>query len=286
MEMLIEGVEQSARQGVLAATWPRYVDYRVERHADGEVWAVAEHPAHWREARWAGLSEQQRERALEFDPTVSGQARLYSPLTDAQDLFIRFARLEPTVEEWRSFLLRYGALGPDPQRDRYSRFVQEVRRAKRVLKLYQAAKAEPADVNAIASIFGEDSVLRDPDRWAKGTSPPEASRLALKEVDAVIKEMLKAETFADLYCGNHEEQPLPSWGAHSLLGSIWLEFFFARTSIREPRRCEAEDCYSLLTASPGAKKGAYKNKRFCSKACSERDRYARKKWSRTLSTAY
>jgi hypothetical protein len=280
----IDGVEQSERQGVLAATWPRYPEeYHVERYADGEVWATAELPAHWREARWAGLSEEQRERALKSDPTAPGQVRLYSPLTDAQDLFIRFARLEPTEEAWRSFLPRYGALGPDPQRDRFSRFVEEVRRAKRVLKLYEAATAEPADVNAIANIFGEDGVLQDPDLWTKRTTPPEASRLALKEVDAVIREMLKAETFADLHYGTYEEQPVLSWGFHSLLGAIWLQFSFARTLIREPRRCRAEDCFNLLPASPGAKKAVYKNKDYCSKACGERQRYRDRRWSRTLS---
>jgi hypothetical protein len=255
----------------------------VERYNDGEVWATAELPAHLREAQWAGLSEEQRERALESDPTASEQGRLYSPLTDAQDLFIRFARLEPTEEAWRSFLRSYGALGPDPRRDRFSRFVEEVRRAKRVLKLYEAATAKPADVNAIAGIFGEDGVLEAPDLWAKRSAPPQASLPALKEVDAVIREMLKAETFADLYSGSPEGQPLPSWGAHTLLGSIWLQFAFARTSIREPRRCKAEDCSNLVTASPGAKKGLYKNKDYCSKACSERQRYRNRKWARTLS---
>jgi hypothetical protein len=286
MEKLIEGVEQSARQGVLAATWPRYVDYRVERHADGEVWAVAEHPAHWREGRWVGLTEEQKDRAIASDSLASYQGRLYFPLADTPDLFIRFARLEPTEEEWQSFLRRYGALGQDPRRDRFSRFVEEVRQAKRVLKLYEAATAEPAEVNPIASIFGEDGVLLNSDQWAKRTSPPEASRLALKEVDVVIREMLRAETFADLRYEAREEQPLLSLAVRSLLGCIWIQFAFARTLVREPRRCEAEDCYNLLAASPGAKKAVYKNKRFCSKACSERDRYARKKWSRTLSTAY
>lgn len=283
-EKLIEGVEQSARQSVLTATWPCYVEYRVERYDDGEVWATAELPAHWREGRWAALSEEQRERALPLsDPTASGQARLYSPLTDVPDLFILFARLEPTEEEWLSFLHRYGALGPDPRRDRFSRFLEEVRRARRVLKLYQAASQSPPNVRAIAGIFGEDGALQDPDRWAKRTTPPEASRLALKEVDAVIKEMLKAETFGDLYYGTREEQPSLSWGFRSLLGCIWIQFAFARTSIREPRKCKAEDCPNFLTASPGAKKATYKNKDYCSKACGERQRYRDRKWARTLS---
>lgn len=283
-EKLIQSVEQSVRQGVLAALWPRYPEeYQVERYDDGEVWATAELPAHWREERWVGLSEEQRERALESDPTASGQGRLYSPLTDAQDLFIQFARLEPTEEAWRSFLPRYGALGPDPRRDRFSRFVEEVRRAKRVLKLYEAATAKPADVNAIAGIFGEDGVLQDSDRWTKKTTPPEASRLALKEVDAVIWGMLQAETFVDLYYKTGEEQPVLSSGFHSLLGAIWLQFSFARTLIREPRRCKAEDCSNLLTAGRGAKKAVYKNKDYCSKACGERQRYRDRRWSRTLS---
>jgi hypothetical protein len=284
-EKLIEGVEQSARQGVLAATWPCYREYRVERYADGEVWATAEFPAPLREGRWADLSEEQRKRALPpSDLTASGRARLYSPLTDAPDLFIRFARWETTEEAWLSFLRCYGALGPDPRRDRYSRFCQEVRRAKRVLEFYEAATTKPVpDVKAIAGIFGEDGVLQDPDLWAMRTAPQRASGDALKEVDAVIREMLRAETFGDLYSGSYEEQPLPSWGAHSLLGNVWLEFFFARTSIREPRRCKAEDCPNFLPASSGGKKATYKNKKYCSKACAERQRYRDRRWSRTLS---
>ena len=268
---------------MLAATWPRFPEeYQVERY-DGEVWATTELTAHSREARWTGLSEEQRERALESDPTASGQGRSSSPLTDTPDLFIRFARLEPTEEAWRSFLPRYGALGPDPRRDRFSRFIEEVRRAKRVLKLYEAATAKPANVKAVADIFDKDGVLQDPELWAKRTAPPQASRVALREVDAVIREMLKAETFAELHYVSHGEQPLPSWGFHSLLGAIWLEFFFARTSIREPRRCAAEDCSNALTAGGKGKKALYKNKDYCSKACGERQRDHDRKWSRTLS---
>jgi hypothetical protein len=279
---VVKAVEQSVRQGVLAATWPRYLEYRMEEYADGDAWADAELPQGLRNDRWSNLSERQRSTILASDPLASGQGRLYSPLADAQDLFIEFASLEPTKEAWKSFLRRYGTLGPDPRRDLFSRFVEEVQRAKRVLKLYEAATAEPAHVKAIAGVWGEGT-LQDPSRWAERTTPPEASRLALKEVDAVTRRMLAAETFSDLYYSSHGEQPLLSYGFRSLLGAMWLQFAFVRTSIREPRRCAAEDCPKLLAAGGEGKKRMYRNKSYCSKACGERQRDRDRRWSRTLS---
>jgi hypothetical protein len=277
---LTEAVDQSVRINVLADAWPRYRSYRVD-HADGDAYATAELPAERLVGRWSELAEEQQNRLLFQDPLASNQQPLYFPLTDAQDLFLHFARQEPTEEAWQAFLNRYGTLGPDPRRDVFSRFCEEVRRAGRVLRLYEAATAKPVpDVEAIARIFGEDGMLQDQRQWAKKVAPVDAGRWALREVDLVAKDVLRAETFADFYYGDHGESPLGSWGFRSLLGALWLQFFFLRISKHEPQHCKARDCNKLLGPGDKGEKATYSNKRFCSKACGERDRYHRRKLAR------
>jgi hypothetical protein len=268
-----EAVERSVRQGVSAGVWRRYRNYRMKKAEDGDVWATAVLPPRWRE----GYCEEERKSVQDASPI------LYSPLTEAKDLFVRFADMEPTEEAWRTFLLQYGTLGRDPERDKLSRFIEEVRRARRVLTLYEAGTAKPADVKAIAGVFVGAGTKRDTARWAKDTGPVEASRLALGQVDFETRQMLREETFADLFQGGQDEQLHLSYGFHSLLGAAWLQFAFLRASQRGPLRCQAPDCSNPLDVGTGGKKAVYKNKRFCSNACAERDRYARKKWSRTLS---
>jgi hypothetical protein len=273
-------MDQSARSRVRADTWTRYRSYRVD-HADGDAYATAELPAEWLIGRWSELAVEQQDRLLFQDPLASSQQPLYSPLTDAQDLFLHFAHLEPTEEAWQAFLDKYGTLGPDPRRDVFSRFCEEVQRAGRVLRLYEAATAKPVpDVDAIAKIFGDDGMLQDPSRWAKKVAPADAGRWALREVDLVAKDVLRGETFADFYYGDHEDSPLGSWGFRSLLGALWMQFFFLRTSKQEPRRCQARGCSRLLGPADKGEKAMYSNKQFCSRACGERDRYYRRKLAR------
>jgi hypothetical protein len=150
-----------------------------------------------------------------------------------------------------------------------------------VLRLYEAATAKPIpDVKAIAEVFGGDGGLQDPSQWVKKVAPVDAGRWALQEVDLVTRGVLREETFADFYYGGHGEAPLGSWGFRSLLGALWLQFFFVRTSTQEPRQCQARDCNKLLGAGGKGQKGMYSNKRFCSTACAERDRYHRRKLAR------
>jgi hypothetical protein len=177
----------------------------------------------------------------------------YAPLADAPGLFFDFAYWDLNQEKWLVFLHRYGTLGPDPERDRFSRFCDEVRRAKRVLKLFGAATVEPEpNVRAIAEVFEQDGVLEDRPRWAAKVKLEDAKAAALQEVRMVTEDMLKEWTFPAPYQRDLDQPFSRSWGFGSLLGALWLQFYFLMTSDKV-RYCQGPGCSNpIANEDPGA----------------------------------
>jgi hypothetical protein len=68
----------------------------------------------------------------------------------------------------------------------------------------------------------------------------------------------------------------PSWGFRSLLGALWLQFYFLITS-KKTRHCQAPGCSTIIAnEDPGAhlpgggskrKKATYSSKLYCSPRC-------------------
>lgn len=269
---VIEEVNQSVTKGEgRVDAWPVYRNYRFEDD-DEDAYVMAELPSKLR-AGYRDLSREQQIRAIE-----SHIKSLYAPLADTPGLFIPFARLELSEQAWHGFVETYGTLGPDSHRDSYSHFYREGQRAKWVLALYEAATADSKaevsvpDVESIADEFDKQGMLRDRSRWVKNTAPTDAADEALKEVDAATKEMLREHTCADFYYRHPGESPLRSYGFRSLLGALWLQFFFMRTSDQGLPRCIGPGCSKVLGPGGEGKKGIYKNKEYCSKACGQRRR--------------
>jgi hypothetical protein len=271
-EKAVKAVNQAVRGGVRVDPWPVYRSYRFE-DANDDTYVTVKLPAKLRAEGYRNFPLELQASAI--DSYVKPP---YFPLAETPELFIIFARLEATKPVWRGFVEKYGTLGPDTRRDSFSRFREEVERAERVLKLYEAATADSKqdvsvpDLRAIANIFHKDGVLQDREGWVEKVAPVCAADEALKEVDAVANDMLRSHTCAYLHRQHPGEPPIPSYSYYSLLGALWLQFFFLRTSHNGLRRCLGPGCNRVL--GPGGERGKamYKNKDHCSKACGQRRR--------------
>lgn len=190
-------VEKAAKTQQLASTWPVYTD--IEVVTEGErvyLHAPLRRPGQQKSGARFGLLDQP-------DPNLD---RRYSPLRDVPDLFLRFARLAPTVpishEELLEITLEwvksYGALGSyartdirpvdTPQTLDYSthpgriqsllEFHKAGQEALYCLKLYEAA-------NAHRNLYGgadvDRGVLADEDALADVLSKSDRKNKSLKE---------------------------------------------------------------------------------------------------------
>lgn len=241
-------------------------------------------------------------------PQDEGLKRLYAPLRDTPDLFLRFAGLarrgplskDQALTIMLEWVTSYGVLGiegllcpPDvPERIAQNRerresleaFWVEVRRAARCLALYEAAMAPG----------GPDVAVMD--KWGASGSTPEVKReWALIVASDTVAGHVHADCHPFFYrtvergvrggFGFEADKTIgfeQGWGFDSLIGAMYLQMMMYMTGGKEGVKCKRPGCYQLVTFSspqpsvdPGLKKGArgpYRtrvDKQFCSKACAQ-----------------
>ncbi len=256
-ELLRRVARESAREVLRHRTWQVFHRYTVASR-DGDVLLVAD-------------PKRQKDGQL--------NCRWYEPLRD-MGLFVAFARLpEPITEDVMVRWVRLaGTLGIESiYEERLSGFREEAREARRALRLYELATVERVDAAAIADVLGslEDTRMASvvyPQRLTmRGRA--DAVRIALGEVEEIVRTKLQLHTHADVYryaSGAFKR----AVGFHDLVGAIYLQ---ARTlfSLSEIRRCQAPDCAHIIPP------GSYRNKTYCSKTCSQRVRDRKKRAAET-----
>jgi hypothetical protein len=237
-----------------------------------------------------------------------GLKRLYAPLRDVPDLFLRFAALarrgdlslEDALQVMHMWVTTYGVLGLEgvdyleiPGRSAYrqgrreslSAFVAAVREAARCLELYEAATAPGGpDADVLERYRALGSTLQQKREWA------------LVVVGDIVGEHVSTDCYPRLYrtveYGKdgearfwHDKKTTEfqqGWGFHSLLGAMYLQMMLYMTEGGEGRRGKRPGCYRLVTFDPprpagdvGLKKGArgkYRTRRdkvFCNKPCAQ-----------------
>ena len=270
--------EKSAKKDQLGAVWLVYQNFEVEEK-DGEVYVYAS----------------------EGD---LGHGRMYRPLLDQPDLFLRFASLahkgtvtrDEAVQTMLEWVTTYGVLGVEyidewagsgdhvyrgASRESLRNFTQAVRDAARCLRLYEAATAPNGPDGEALQRNG-----------AFGNTVEEMKEDALVLANELVGRQVCRECFPVLYRQYRKESGqtlgfFQGWGCRSLLGAMYLQMMWLMTEASNVRRCKGPGCFRIITfgppeqvpADPGLKKnarGKYRTRRdkeFCSRNCKEKWRY-------------
>ena len=295
-EQFIYAGKKAARTEQLGTAWPVYRDFEVEEK-EGDVYVYAPFRPPEREA---GLNTR---LSSPFEEDL-GLERVYAPLREQPDLFLRFASLaregEITRDEAFQIMLEwvtsYGVLGLEDvdrlesdggwehrmgRRESLVRFAEAVREAARCLTLYEAAEAPGGpDVEALERM------------GVRGNTPEEMKEDALRSVDDQVNRQMVEECYPLVYRQFHREsgetvRSFQGWGFRSLLGAMYLQMMWLITEASNVRRCKGPGCFRIITfdapeqvtADPGLKKnarGKYRTRRdkeFCSRNCKEKWRY-------------
>jgi hypothetical protein len=282
--------------------WPVFEDHRIER-VDSNLFlsAVLQHSPSEFEDVWAGGA---KELAVELSAKFH-----YAPLLDYPDLFVQFARLvdesEPLDEDAMlkkvlGWVKRYGVLGiegVDPMayrgerrsglRESVTAFVEEARRASRILDAFEAI------ISDNSSETMHDFFERSHTPYLASRSPEQMRNTLNSFVTTEVNEYVKREcepatlamTLAPATPNQHFSQ---RHGYRSLLGALYLQMQFYALEPGMLRICKADDCdrivnFDLGTPPESSHKGArgtYRtrsDKEYCRKACSQRMRDRKKK---------
>jgi hypothetical protein len=307
-DLFIRAGSEGTRKDLSGAAWPVYEHFETEHD---ELWDEGEKvyedvfihapfrppPAEPRHVYGVGDLPQDK-----------GLKRLYAPLRDVPDLFLRFAGLarkgplakEDALAVMQEWATTYGVLGLDgvdhlktPGRSAYRQgrresltaFAGAVREAARCLELYEAATApDGPDIGVLKKYRASGDTLGQKREWA------------LIVAGDIVGEHVSADCYPMLYRtvkkgeegearAWHEQETVAfeqGWGFRSLLGAMYLQMMMYMAEGGEGRRCKRPNCYRLVTFGPpepaddpGLKRGARgkyrtrRDKEFCSKACAQ-----------------
>ncbi len=166
-------------------------------------------------------------------------------------------------------------------RESHAAFVREVHKARRLLRLYEAATAKDGwgrdrpDVAVIERGAAEEGfTLRD-------TVPKEAKSWALSWVGHVVQEVISEHCYPVLH--QRGDKICRGWGFHTLLGAMYLQMAWLMTATEEIRckwcgkviSFEQPELWDEGTMRRGYRK-PYKpraDKEFCDRGCKDRWHY-------------
>jgi hypothetical protein len=205
-------------------------------------------------------------------------ARVYAPLQEEPDLFLRFASLaeqDPGIEDrdgrleiTMKWIKTYGVLGltyengskhelvyglRSDRRENLLLFWREVHRAADCITLYQAGTA-PARMLKHSNIHGKTTA--------------EKRKSAAQLLSSQLGSKLEHECYPKLYYEVLRETGEPhnvglSWGFRSLLGAMYLQLVWRIKS----RQCQAPGCNNIIGLDRRS------DAETCSQRCKERRRY-------------
>ena len=236
-----------------------------------------------------------------FDEDESERWRLFSPLQDEPDLFLRFARVWREPDFTRSalaFAHRYGLpCGTTPRHFRsmparlsLRRFFEESRRAWVVLSLYESVvNRDETAANRLLSDHRKDDIFGHYYQMslAPGLPPDDYFPLSARQcalaasvyaTESMVKELCKQQT---LIVSSHTELD-PScvkvtWSFENLLGAMYLQMWWLITSGGNLARCEhCSRLISLARSNPEGRKRR-RDKRFCDDACRQAHHRSKKR---------
>jgi hypothetical protein len=287
---------KASRTELAGLAWPVYRDFEVEcGDKDMFLYAPFQPPPSPSTAFYQGRLQD------------VGLKRLYAPLRDVPDLFLRFADLGRNRRLWEGDALQvmfewittYGVLGLDGvdylevpeyveyregRRESLLRFQEAVRRAARCVELYEAATAPDGPKAAVLERYGASgSTLQAKREWALIVVGDTVGEYVSAECYPMIYRHFTKETDESTRWDANETTGFEQgWGFRSLLGAMYLQMMLYMTLGGGGRRCKRPDCYKLVTfegprppEDPGLTKGARgkyrtrKDKVFCSKTCAQ-----------------
>ncbi len=252
-----------------------------------------------------GYQREGNEIVAKYDYSDKERWRLYEPLKEVPDLFLRFAWLHESAdieESILAFVHKYGL--PDgrrenlegstetiPDRLSLSRIRGEARRARAVLALYEAASN--TDVQEIKSVFAEnrhdpafaryhDILAYDYAEWESVPLPREVW-FALEFAGNLTRRI--SEQYCRQFCipsrqGASEFGPWcirPIWRFDNLLGVAYLQAYRMMTSGDLLARCEfCNRPLSLTNTHPEGRKRR-QDRRFCDEVCRQANHRSKKK---------
>lgn len=233
--------------------------------------------------------------------------RIYEPLKDTPDLFLRFARLYTkgdSIQPILEWVHRYGTLGhgqpawqmaaPQDVRE----FRQAVREAAGILALYEAVlngdgeKAKSVILEEFPYVgiwwraycavpnkpaymdrkFTADQISQTVEEIYDGDYLWFAIETVMDEVNRMVRTLCSAELSIEE--GSHDpSQVTVEWNFMSLLGSMYLQMYWLMAAGGNVTRCEyCGQIISLARPEPEARKPP-QHKRFCDKACRQSYHY-------------
>jgi hypothetical protein len=278
---LIYAGKKATKIEQLKSTWPVYKEYEVVEE-EGRLYIYA--PLSPRERPADEVMIQVGQPDLNLD-------RIYSPLQDVPDLFLRFTSLMPRrpilaeemLERMLEWVRSYGVLGShartdigpadDPksldytaQRDRVQSFLEfwrALQEATHCLRLYQAATANQGlgDEDALSDVLSRQ------DR--KNKTFRKQRELALIRAQIIVHAHISQECYPVLSrqlqrtADNAYETAgfFQGWGSRSLLGAMYLQMMWLMTSASNVKQCAGPRCLNIITFDPpeeptGLEKGA------------------------------
>ena len=287
-------VSKAVSQSLAGAAWPVYESYEIEprEDANGDIFIYAPR----------GLHPGEKLRIYDGPPEDPGM-RLYAPLRDYPDLFLRFAALSrkgprtqdemlETVLDWAE---RYSVLGLEGidhfevegysehhtgRREGVHAFSREGLNAARVLELYEAATAEEPDARLTKVLKG----------WhfrTEGVSLKQQREFALSFVGDQVGSYVSSECYPVLYRTFDKESRSTlgfkqTFGFRSLLGAMYLQMMWLMIEGGSARRCARPGCVHIVEFEPPqlpedwmTRKGARgkyrtrKDKKYCSDVCKQ-----------------
>jgi hypothetical protein len=277
---------------VLQEGWPIYREFEVE-YSDDDVLIYAP-----RVVQEIPAVSYDRSVPIEI-PEDENRVRVYAPLQETPDLFLKFAGLRrhkaKTRDEAAEIMLNwaknYGVLGLYPGNDRresLTRFVSSARRAARCLELYEAATVETGG-------------LPDPDietlekLSVPGKTAKQKREAALEEVEVIVGVHLEDECYLRPYRRVNRQNGMTlrfeqGYGFRSLRGAMYLQMMWLM-EVGHPPRCKGPGCNRIIRIgkyAPGARELAEesrhkggrprryktrKDKEYCSDNCRVKAHY-------------
>jgi hypothetical protein len=253
----------------LESTWPIYKDYQVVEE-DGRLYVYAP----------LRPPERPEEAVVQIGQPDLNLDRMYSPLRDVPDLFLRFASLAPRkplsdddkLERMLKWARSYGVLGSkahtvgliadNPRTLDYSaqpdrvqslfEFQCAVQEAALCLRLYQAATANQGlgDEGELSEVLSEQNRKNKSLDLQRERALMRAQIIAHAHITEqcypVLARQLRRTTNNTYETAGFSQ----GWGYRSLLGAMYLQMMWLMTIASNVKRCEGPDCINIITFDP------------------------------------
>lgn len=280
--MFARAGSEATRRDLAGAAWPVYEHFDIEPYElwdeDVFIYAPFRPPPAETVGRVVGLGDLPRDRGLK---------RLYAPLREVPDLFLRFAGLarkgpiprDDALAVMREWVTTYGVLGIEGvdhleipgrserrsgRRESLTAFAEAVRTAARCLELYEAATARVEDRPNLGDAERRrvDAISKSLEGYgASGRTLAEKQEWAYVVAGDIVGEHVSAECYPRLYrtvekgkdgkaLSWHEQTTVSfeqGWGFDSLLGAMYLQMMLYMLRGGQGTRCKRPDCYRLVT---------------------------------------